>query len=100
MTRAAVIVSVLVLLLVSVIPIGRTVAESFLERGPDGAAHFTLKRYDEAFVSGPPRAATSETTTLETPATRPVATRWKLLGNSVAIAFGAAVVALALGVPF
>jgi iron(III) transport system permease protein len=100
MNRAAVWVCVLVLALVSVIPISRTVAESFMERpDPAGPAHATLRWYDEAFVHGPPRPA-EETTTQETPATRPVSARWKLLGNSVVIAGIAAVVALLLGVPY
>jgi iron(III) transport system permease protein len=99
MNRAAVLLSVLVLALVSVIPMSRTIAESFIDR-PDGAsAHATLRWYDEAFVSGPPRPK-EESTTGESPATRPVSARWKLLGNSAAIAAIAAVVALLLGVPF
>src|SRR6185369_17471271 len=94
MNRAAVWVSVLVLALLSVIPISRTLAESFMERpDPAGPAHASLRWYDEAFVHGPPRPV-EETTTQETPATRPVSARWKLLGNSVAIAGIAAVVAL------
>jgi len=116
MNRAAVWVSVLVLALLSVIPISRTLAESFMERtdtytplstrlelhtqnGTSGEPHFSLRWYDEAFVHGPPRPV-EETTTQETPATRPVSARWKLLGNSVAIAGIAAIVALLLGVPY
>jgi len=100
MNRAAVWVSVLVLALLSVVPISRTLAESFMERpDPAGPAHASLRWYDEAFVHGPPRPV-EETTTQETPATRPVSARWKLLGNSVAIAGIAAVVALLLGVPY
>ncbi len=100
MNRAAVWISVLVLLLVSVVPISRTLAESFVER-PDGGgpAHASLRWYDEAFVSGPNRPA-DEATTQETPATRPVSARWRLLGNSVGIAGIAALVALLLGVPY
>jgi iron(III) transport system permease protein len=99
MNRAAVLLSVLVLALVSVLPMSRTLVESFVERPDGGPAKATLRWYDEAFVSGPPRAPENGTTG-ESPATRPVAARWRLLGNSVVIAGIAALVALALGVPF
>ena len=100
MNRAAVWVSVLVLALLSVIPISRTLAESFVERpDPAGPAQASLRWYDEAFVRGP-KPLVEESTTQETPATRPVSARWRLLGNSVGIAGIAAVVALLLGVPY
>jgi len=100
MNRAAVWISVLVLVLLSVVPISRTLAESFVERSaPTAPAQFSLRWYDEAFVHGPTRPA-DEATTQETPATRPVSARWKLLGNSVVIAAIAALVALLLGVPY
>jgi iron(III) transport system permease protein len=99
MNRAAVLVSVVVLALLSLLPMTRTLAESFLDRS-SGDTHATLRWYDEAFVSGPPRPAEVEATTQETPATRPVAARWKLLGNSVLISAIAVLVALLLGIPY
>lgn len=100
MNRAAVWISVLVLALLSVVPISRTLMESFVERpDPSGPAHASLRWYDEAFVHGP-MPLVEEATTQETPATRPVSARWKLLGNSVVIAGIAALVALLLGVPY
>jgi iron(III) transport system permease protein len=99
MKRAVVLASVVVLALISLLPMSRTLAESFLDRS-GGETHVTLRWYDEAFVSGPPRPAADEATTQETPATRPVAARWRLLGNSVAISAIAVVVALFLGVPY
>lgn len=98
MHRAAVALCVLALLVLSVVPMGRTLVESFVERTPDGR-QATLRWYDEAFVSGPPQAAPAAATQQETPATRPVSARWRLLGNSVAIASVAVAVALLLGVP-
>jgi iron(III) transport system permease protein len=100
MNRAVVILAVLALAVLSVVPISRTLAESFLDRrAGDGTAVLTLRHYDEAFVSGSPQPA-SDTTQLHTPATRPVSARWRLLGNSVLIAAMAAAFALLLGVPY
>jgi iron(III) transport system permease protein len=99
MSRAAVLLSVLALFLLSIVPMSRTMVESVVERPDGGAPQFTLRWLDESFVSGAPRPA-EELTTQETPATRPVSARWRLLGNSVGIATIAAIVALLLGVPY
>jgi iron(III) transport system permease protein len=100
MNRLAVVLAVLALALLSIVPITRTMAESFSERTPDGGREPTLRWYREAFVSGAPAPATGTATRSATPATRPVGARWRLLGNSVAIATLAALFALLLGVPY
>lgn len=99
MSRAAVLLSVLALVLLSVVPMSRTLVESVVERPAGGAPELTARWLKESFVSAPPRPA-EELTTQETPATRPVSARWRLLGNSVVIATIAAFVAVLLGVPY
>ncbi len=101
MRRVALAVCVLALLVLSVAPIARTVVESFLERPGDGeAAQFTLRWYDEAFVSGSPRPPSLGPSAATDPATRAVAARWRYLGNSVLIAGVAALLAVLVGVPY
>lgn len=98
MSRAAVLVSLLVLLLISVVPLGRTIAESVLERDASGkVVGVTTERYEELFVG--PRD-TDAATADETPASRPVSKRWAMLGNSAAIAATAALLAVLVGVPY
>jgi iron(III) transport system permease protein len=100
MNRAAVLLSVLVLFVLSVVPVARTLMESVVERRADGTtAGLTLRHYDEALVHGPAPAA-AEVSASITPATRPISARWRMLGNSVVIAGLAALFALLLGVPY
>lgn len=100
MHRAAVLLSLLVVLAISVVPLGRTVAESLLVRDASGhVVEVTGRRYGELFVNAQP-APSADKTADETPANRPAWKRWTMLGNSAAIAAVAALFALALGVPF
>lgn len=96
--RAAVLLALLVLLAISVVPLCRTVAESFLVRDTAGhVVEVTPRRYAELLGgAGDAPAAGGD----ETPASRPASKRWAMLGNSAAIALVAALVALALGVPY
>lgn len=105
MSRSAVWACLLVLLAITVLPIARTVAESFLVRDrPGGPATVSLERYRELFAGTPSSATEPEGTAPgaapATPARRSPAARWRLLGNSVAIATVGALLAVALGVPF
>jgi iron(III) transport system permease protein len=100
MRRAAVLAAFLALLLVSVLPLARTTAESFLVRdATDGhVVEVTGARYSELFVGPdePPPAKPED----ETPQNRPASKRWTFLGNSAAIALLAAVLAALFGVPY
>jgi iron(III) transport system permease protein len=105
MSRAAVLLSALVLLAISVVPLGRTVAESFLVRDPQGhVVEVTGRRYAELFAGAgdAPSAGgdASGAPANETPANRPAWKRWTMLGNSAAIALVGALLAVAIGVPF
>lgn len=118
MPRMAVLVSLLVLLLISVLPLSCTVAESFLVREPRagtaagataappggrpmarGAGRVvgvTTDRYSQLFAG----SAEAGGATNETPSNRPASKRWAMLGNSLAIALVAAALALAAGIPY
>ena len=104
MHRAAVLLSLLVVLAISVIPLGRTVAESFLVRDKGGdVLEVTGRRYVELLVNAeaPPAVDQGGDKAVdETPANRPAWKRWTMLGNSAAIAAVAALLALAVGVPY
>lgn len=108
MSRSAVWTCVLVLLLITIAPIARTVGESFVVRDrPGDPARIGLDRYAELFTGRAPAAAESAAAAPAPPgkaaparSARTATARWRLLGNSVAIAAAAALLALALGVPF
>ncbi|MCE9636922.1 MAG: ABC transporter permease subunit [Planctomycetes bacterium] len=107
--RVAVIISLLVLVVISLLPLARTVAESFIVRDNAGRlVEVTTERYRDLFVgqaapSATPNGsgvATPNANADETPANRPAWKRWTFLGNSAAIALVAALLALAVGVPY
>ena len=101
MNRLAVVVSVVALALLSILPISRTLVEAFRAHPADGSpATLSLEPLREALVTGPRQPPGEEVSASVTPATRPVSARWRLLGNSVIIAGLAALLALALGVPY
>jgi iron(III) transport system permease protein len=99
MNRAATVLCVLALLLISVLPIARTLAASVVVSDEPGAAwEFTTAHYERLFVPGED-AAGQDPGALVSPTERVLA-RWKLLGNSVLIALLSALGALLVGVPY
>lgn len=99
--RAAVLISLLILVVISLFPLLRTVSESVVERDTSGRfVRVTADRYRDLFVgpqAEPPAPGAPEN---ETPQNRPAWKRWTFLGNSAAIALVAALLALAVGVPY
>jgi iron(III) transport system permease protein len=96
MNRLPLWIAVLVLVGISVIPMGRTLVRSVQTTpAPGQPAELTLEHYHEAFVPGPP---------IEMPGGRmlpsPASSNWRLLGNSLGIAGLAALLAVLIGVPY
>lgn len=96
MPRLPTLLCALVLFLISLAPIGRTVAESFLVREAPGApAEVSLEHYDRLFLA---QAELPSTADVPAPVRSPTR-RWRLLGNSVAIGLVSALLAVLIGVP-
>ena len=100
MSRSAVAVAILALLLLSVLPIGRALVSSVLVDDTPGAPwELTLRHYESAFV---PDAATATSGPVD-PGSVPVragGARLRLLGNSVAIGLLSALFAVLLALPY
>ena len=102
------------LVVLSVLPIGRTLLTS-VQTTPgaetvstgERTTEFTLDHYREAFLDAPvvtptvaPTVAPPPAAVTAAPTSSRVSTNFKLLGNSLTIAFLAALFALALGLPY
>ncbi len=100
MSRSAVIAAVIALLLISVFPISRALVSSVLVDDAPGATwEVTSEHFVEAFVPEQP-PGTFESVAPGAAPVRAPGTRLRLLGNSVLIGLGAALLALLFGVPY
>jgi len=93
-SRLPIALALLLLLAISVIPIGRTMLTSLrTTEAPGAAVEFTTQNYTRAFLTEGEEDAADGGSAIDT-------INVKLLGNSLAIATLAALLAIALGVPY